>query len=61
MRKLQQSAPAPEAEPSEPVAEAKKTEHQTAKATDISIHKAAENGNFEAVKQHLAAGTDVNI
>ena len=61
MRKLQQSAPAPEAEPSEPVAEAKKTEQQTAKATDISIHKAAENGNIEAVKQHLAAGTDVNI
>ena len=27
---------------------------------DISIHKAAEEGNIEAVKQHLAAGTDVN-
>ena len=27
---------------------------------DISIHKAAEDGNIEAVKQHLAAGTDVN-
>ena len=27
---------------------------------DISIHQAAEEGNFEAVKQHLAAGTDVN-
>ena len=25
-----------------------------------SIHKAAEKGNIEAVKQHLAAGTDVN-
>ena len=32
----------------------------TAKAPDISIHKAAEEGNIEAVKQHLAAGTDVN-
>ena len=27
---------------------------------DISIHKAAEDGNIEAVKQHLAAGADVN-
>ena len=35
-------------------------EPPTAKAPDISIHKAAEDGNIEAVKQHLAAGTDVN-
>ena len=27
---------------------------------DISIHSAAKKGNIEAVKQHLAAGTDVN-
>jgi cytohesin len=27
---------------------------------DISIHRAALDGNIEAVKQHLAAGTDVN-
>ena len=27
---------------------------------DISIHSATEKGNIEAVKQHLAAGTDVN-
>jgi hypothetical protein len=26
----------------------------------ISIHKAAEEGNVEAVKQHLVTGTDVN-
>ena len=32
----------------------------TAKAPDISIHEAARDGNIEAVKQHLAAGTDVN-
>jgi len=31
-----------------------------AKAPDISIHDAAANGNIEAVKQHIAAGTDVN-
>ena len=59
----QQSAPA-ETPPSEPVAEAAKPEPPpepaTAKAPDISIHKAAEDGNIEAVKQHLAAGTDVN-
>jgi len=29
-------------------------------APDISIHEAAKEGNIEAVKQHLAAGTDVN-
>jgi ankyrin repeat protein len=32
----------------------------TAKAPDISIHFAARKGNIEAIKQHLAAGTDVN-
>ena len=26
----------------------------------LDIHKAAKDGNIEAVKQHLAAGTDVN-
>jgi len=31
-----------------------------AKAPDISIHGAARNGNIEAVKQHIAAGTGVN-
>ena len=31
-----------------------------AKAPDISIHEAGSEGNIEAVKQHLAAGTDVN-
>ena len=35
-------------------------EPTTAKAPDISIHEAAGKGNIEAVKQHLAAGTDVN-
>ena len=28
---------------------------------DISIHEAARGRNIEAVKQHLAAGTDVNV
>ena len=35
-------------------------EPPTVKAPDISIHDAVEKGNIEAVKQHLAAGTDVN-
>ena len=35
-------------------------EPPTAKAPDITIHEAAYTGNIEAVKQHLAAGTDVN-
>ena len=35
-------------------------EPPTAKAPDISIWDAATSGNIEAVKQHIAAGTDVN-
>ena len=27
----------------------------------VDIHQAAHNGNIEAVKQHLAAGVDVNV
>ena len=45
----------------EPVAEAVKTEPPTAKASDISIHDAAKDGNIKAVKQHLAAGADVDV
>jgi ankyrin repeat protein len=56
----QQSAPAPEAKPVEPVAEAATSEPPTVKAPDISIHKAARTGNIEAVKQHIATGTAVN-
>jgi len=56
----QQSAPSPESKPVEPVAEAAKPKPPTAKAPDIDIHGAARDGNIEAVKQHLAAGTDVN-
>jgi len=33
----------------------------TVKAPDISIHEAAKAGDIETVKQHIAAGTDVNI
>ena len=32
----------------------------TTKAPDILIYDAAKDGNIKAVKQHLAAGTDVN-
>ena len=64
----QQSAPSSEAKPAEsaptetPSAKAPeaKPEPPTAKAPEISIHKAAKSGNIEAVKQHIAAGTDVN-
>jgi hypothetical protein len=56
----QQSTPAPETKPVEPVAEASQPEPPTAKAPNISIHDAVEKGNIEAVKQHIAAGTDVN-
>ena len=37
-----------------------KKQSPTAKAPDISIHNAAREGNTQAVKQHLAAGSDVN-
>ncbi len=46
----QSSPPPAEVEPAEPVAI----------APDISIWHAALKGNIEAVKQHIAAGTDVN-
>ena len=55
----QQSAPAPETKPAEPVAEATKPTTPP-KAPDISIRDAAREGNIEAVKQHLTAGTDVD-
>ena len=57
----QQSTPAPESEPTEPLAEAAKPEPPTVKAPDINIHSAAIKGDIQAVKQHIAAGTDVNV
>ena len=35
-------------------------ESQPPEPPDISIHRAARDGNIEAVKQHLADGADVN-
>ena len=40
--------------------ESQPPEPPTAKAPDISIWDAAEDGNIEAVKKYLAAGADVN-
>ena len=45
----------------ETVVEAKKPEPARVKAPEISIWTAAFVGNIEAVTQHLAAGTDVNV
>jgi len=56
----QQSVPQTEAKPAEPVAETAKPEPPTVKAPDISIHKAANKGDIETVKQYLDAGMDVN-
>ena len=53
----QQTTPEPEAKP---VAETATPEPTRAKAPDISIHEAAGTGNIDVVKQHLAAGTDVD-
>ena len=52
----QQSVPQAEAKPVEPVAEAGKP---SAPKTDI--HAAIVMGDLEAVKHHIAAGTDVNV
>ena len=54
----QQSATTLEAKP---VAQAATPEPTTAKVPDISMHEAALMGNIEVVKQHIAAGTDVNV
>ena len=56
----QPSPPPAAVEPPEPIAEAAKAEPSTAKAPATSIHDAAMDGDIEAVKQHLADGTDVN-
>ena len=56
----QQSVSPAEAKSFKPVAEVAKPEPPTTNAPDISIHEAAADGNIEAVKQHLTAGTDVN-
>jgi len=53
----QQSAPPTEVKP---VAEAASPEPPKGKAPDISIREAVKTGNIEAVKQHIAAGADVN-
>ena len=55
-----QPLPPVDAKADEPVAEASQPEPPTAKAPDISIDEAAASGNIEAVRQHIAAGTDVN-
>ena len=54
------SAPPAVVKPAEPVAEVAQPEPPSAKAPDIPIWNAAEDGNIEVVKQHIAAGTDVN-
>ena len=57
----QPSSPQVEAELTEPVAEAAQPEPTTPKAPDISIHDAAKAGDIETVKQHLAAGTEMDV
>ena len=49
-----------ESQTAETVAEAVNLEAPKAKAPSIPIYNAAGFGDIEAIKQHLAAGTDVN-
>ena len=55
----QYSVPAPEMLTGSSTTETKQRP-PTVKAPDISIGDAALFGNIEAIKQHIAAGTDVN-
>jgi len=59
--KSQQSATAPEAKLAGPVFGAIERELPRAKAPDISIYDASRDGIIKAIKQHLAAGTGVNV
>tara|TARA_B100000575_G_C22874767_1_gene510174 strand:+ start:371 stop:757 length:387 start_codon:yes stop_codon:yes gene_type:complete len=56
----EQSVPQGEMKPVDPVAVDTKPEPARVKAPEISILTAAFDGNIEIVKQHLAAGADVN-
>ncbi|MEO1863286.1 MAG: ankyrin repeat domain-containing protein [Verrucomicrobiia bacterium] len=49
-------------EPAKPVSKSAQPQQPSSKAEalNISIQKAASDGNVEAIKQHLADGTDVN-
>ena len=58
--KPQQSSRSTEAKPVETVAEAATQVPKTAKPPDMPIQIAAQSGHIELVKQHIAAGTDVN-
>ena len=49
-----------ESQTAETVAEAVNLEAPKAKAPNISIHDAANFGNIESIKEHIAAGTDVD-
>ena len=49
------------AKPVKSVAETAKTDQSPAKTPNISIHAAVRTKNIVTVKQHLAAGTDVNV
>ena len=60
----QQSAPAPEAKPVEPVAEVVKPEPPTVKPehpqANRALIEATATGNVEAIKKAIADGADVN-
>ena len=57
----QQSTPAPESKPVDPVSEVATPKPPTAKALDTSLLDAIYDSKVEVIKQHLAAGVDVNI
>ena len=59
----QQSAPAPESKPVEPVVEAAQPAESSKPLSkaNSALMDAAKKGNIEAIKQHLTDGADVNV
>ena len=62
-RESQQSAPAPETKPVEPVVEAAQPAESSKPLSkaNSALMDAAKKGNIEAIKQHLTDGADVNV
>ena len=57
---IQRASPPQEPKPVEPIAETQKPKKPLEKTAENSIYTAAEEGNVEAVKIHLASGVELN-
>ena len=57
---IQRATPPQEPKPVEPIAETQKPKEPLEKTAENSIYTAAQEGNVEAVKIHLASGVELN-